>query len=110
LAGVPALQVRRLGGAAAPDTVSDKKAAATGAAQELAQQARFIGGKTFFQNGAQWIDSEVQKLSDARKVRVQFGSTEYFALLNKNQAVAKWAAQGTSVQFVLAGTVYEIHE
>jgi hypothetical protein len=88
----------------------DNKAAATGAAQELAQQARFIGGKTFFQNGAHWIDSEVQKRSEVKRVRVQFGSTEYFALLNKNREVAKWAAQGTSVQFVLADTIYEIHE
>jgi len=109
-AGLPVLQARQLGRATGPDMALDKKAAATGAAQELAQQGRFIGGKTFFQNGALWIDSEVQKRSDSRKVRVQFGSTEYFALLSKKQEVAKWAAQGTSVQFVLAGTVYEIHE
>lgn len=80
------------------------------AAQELAQQARFIGGKTFFQNGSQWIDSETQKMAVAKKVRIQFGSREYFALLKGHPEVAPWVAQGTSVQFVLAHTVYEIYE
>jgi Ca-activated chloride channel family protein len=79
-------------------------------ARDLAQQGRFVGGKTFFQNANQWIDSEVQKFGNAKRVRVQFASAEYFDLLKKHPEVLRWVAQGTSVQFVLAKTVYEIHE
>jgi Ca-activated chloride channel family protein len=101
LVGRPGEHAQSLGGEAAGTKL---------AAQELAQQSRFVGGKTFFQNGSQWVDSEVQKFVEARKVRVQFGSTEYFTLLKKQPQVAQWAAQGTSVQFVLANTVFEIHD
>lgn len=75
---------------------------------QLAQQTQSIAGKTFFQNGAQWIDAEVQKHPDARRVVVAFGSPEYFALLHRGATVAKWAAIGTQVQFVFEGVIYEV--
>jgi len=77
---------------------------------QIAQQSRFVAGKSFFQNGEQWVDSEIQKTPDAKRVRVQFGSPEYFHLLKKNPNIVRWLSQGTSVQFVLAGTVYEVYE
>lgn len=75
-----------------------------------AQQARFAGGRAFYQNGPQWIDSEVQKQNQAKRQRVQFNSEQYFALLKQQPEVAPWAALGRNVQFVLKDTIYEIHE
>jgi Ca-activated chloride channel family protein len=72
--------------------------------------SQFVGGKNFFQNGEVWVDSGVQKLKDPKKVRVEFGSPDYFDLLKKHPETASWLALGTKVQFVLAGTVYEIFD
>lgn len=73
-----------------------------------AQQNRFIAGRTFYQNGNQWVDSNVQSRQDARKVQVQFNSKEYFALLNKHANAAQWLSVGRNVQVLLGDTVYEI--
>ena len=73
-----------------------------------AQQSRFVSGKSFFQNGEQWVDSEIQKMPDAKRVRVQFNSPEYFELLTKNPRARAWLSQGRNVQFAWNGTIYEI--
>jgi hypothetical protein len=77
---------------------------------EYTQQTQFVGGRNFFQNAGQWVDSEAQKLPDAKRVRVQFGSADYFDLLKKHPETAPWLALGTRVQFVLDKAVYEIYE
>ncbi len=77
---------------------------------QYSQQTQFAGGKNFFQNGNQWMDSLVQKMPNAKKVRLQFNSPEYFALAAKNPKALPWLALGQNVQFVLSDTVYEIHE
>jgi Ca-activated chloride channel family protein len=78
--------------------------------QSYSQQAQFVAGKTFFLNQQQYIDSAIQKSPDAKRVRLQFGSEEYFEFLAKNPQAAPWAALGQNVQFLLNGTVYEIYE
>ena len=87
-------------------TAPDTKAAA----QQYAQQSRHVNNRTFYQNGAQWIDSEVQNAANAKRVRVQFDSPEYFELVKKNPGALAWLALGRNVQFVLHGAVYEIYE
>ncbi len=77
---------------------------------QYAQQNRFVAGKSFYQNGAQWVDAEAQQLKDAKAVKLQFGSTDYFALLARHPHAAQWLALGKSVQFVLNGTLYEVAE
>jgi Ca-activated chloride channel family protein len=77
---------------------------------QYGQQARFAGGRAFYQNGPQWVDSEVQMRQNAKRQRVQFNSDEYFDLLKNQPQAAQWAAVGRNVQFVLKDTVYEIHE
>jgi Ca-activated chloride channel homolog len=77
---------------------------------EYSQQAQFVAGKSFFQNNKQWIDSAVQKHPSAKRVRVQFGSQEYFDLIAKNPVALPWLALGQNVQFVLDNTVYDIYE
>ncbi len=77
---------------------------------QYAQQARFAGGRAFYQNGPQWIDSEVQKQQTSKRQRVQFNSEEYFALVKQHREAAAWVAMGKNVQFVLNDTIYEIYE
>src|SRR5580765_410715 len=38
------------------------------------EQARFVGGRSFYQNGNQWIDTNVQSAADAQRLRIQFNS------------------------------------
>jgi Ca-activated chloride channel family protein len=77
-------------------------------ARAIEQQSRFAGGRTFFRNGDKWIDSEVQKQVNAKRVQVQFGSQEYFDLLAGNPLVKSWLALGTKVEFTIGDTVYEV--
>jgi len=77
---------------------------------QYAQQAQFGAGKSFYRNDNQWVDAAVQKHPQARRVRIEFGSAEYFDLAAKHAEVLPWLALGRNVQFVLDGTVYEIHE
>ncbi len=69
-----------------------------------------MNGKNFFQNGNQWIDPAVQQNQNARRVRIQFNSTEYFALAARQPKVLPWLALGQNVQFVVDNTVYDIYE
>jgi Ca-activated chloride channel homolog len=77
-------------------------------ADRLQQQSRAAGGKTFFQNGEKWIDADVQKHQSARRVRVPFGSQQYFDLLKQQPKTQAWLAQARHVEFVLGDTIYEV--
>jgi len=108
----PALQLRRQAGVGGPaqPMAAGKPVTLETAAQQYAQQSRFVAGKTFFQNQAQWVDADAQKFEQAKKIRVQFASAEYFELQKKHPKAQAWLALGNNVQFVLEGTVYEIYE
>jgi Ca-activated chloride channel family protein len=73
-------------------------------------QGRFVAGRNAFLNNNQWVDSLAQKQSNAKHVRIQFNSTEYFALAAKEPQALPWLALGQNVQFVMRDTVYEIYE
>ena len=73
-------------------------------------QNRFVGGRAFVMKTNSWIDSEIQKKANAKRVRVQFDSPEYFDLVKKNPRTTSWLAPGRNVQFVLGETIYEIYE
>jgi Ca-activated chloride channel homolog len=77
---------------------------------EYTQQTAFAGGRTFFLNDGQWIDSLVQGSLKARRVQVRFGSPEYFELSRKNPGVLPWLALGNNVQFLMGDVVYEVTE
>jgi Ca-activated chloride channel family protein len=67
-------------------------------------------GRAFFQNGARWVDSQVQQQAAAvKRVPVEFGSPEYFALLRQHPEAAPWLALGQNVDLVLAGMIYTIN-
>ena len=93
-----------------PALATQPAADAASRVAQYAQQNRFVAGKSFYQNGEQWVDAEAQQLKDAKPVKLQFGSTDYFALLTKHPAAAQWLALGRNVQFVLNGTLYEVAE
>jgi Ca-activated chloride channel family protein len=73
-------------------------------------QGQFVAGRNAFLNNNQWIDSLVQKQSNARHIRIQFNSPEYFALAANEPKALPWLALGQNVQFVLNGSIYEIYE
>ena len=74
------------------------------------QNSQFVNGRNFYNNGSQWVDSQVQQTQTARRVRMQFNSKEYFAFAATNAAARPWLALGNNVQFVLKDTVYEIYD
>jgi len=92
--------------AATPTAPSDAK----GRLVEFSQQGQFIAGKNFYQNNTQWVDAAAQKLQNAKKQRLQFNSTEYFAFAAKNPKALPWLALGQSVQFVMGDTLIEVYE
>src|SRR5205823_1708658 len=59
---------------------------------QYAQQSQFVAGKNFFLNGKEWIDSEIQKKPNAKRLRIAFGSVEYFELTAKYPNVVSWLA------------------
>jgi len=77
---------------------------------EYTRQTQFVGGRSFYQNGEQWVDASIQKLKDAKRIRIQFGSTEYFDLIKTTPEAGSWMALGQNVQFALGNSVYEIYE
>jgi Ca-activated chloride channel family protein len=77
---------------------------------QYTQQAQFVNGRTFFQNNNQWVDSAVQKQTNAPIVNIKFGSVEYFELAGKNASAGPWLALGRNVQFVLGNTIYNVQE
>jgi Ca-activated chloride channel homolog len=77
---------------------------------QYAQETRFVGGRNFFQNNGQWIDPAVQKIPNAKRLRIQFASPEYYKLVKEHPETAPWLALGPNVQFVLAGEVCEIFD
>lgn len=87
--------------------VSSKPAAKP---ENYSQLSRYAGGRAFYQNGSQWVDSQVQQQKQAKRIQIQFASKEYFALLEKHPEVKPWLALGNQVQFVLDDIVYEVTE
>ena len=94
----------RAGGAVAGRAVEFERIA------QYTQQAQFVGGRSFYQNGNQWIDATIQKLKDPKCIRVQLNSKEYFDLVARKSEARPWLALGQNVQFALGETVYEIYE
>ena len=73
-----------------------------------AQETRLIAGKSFYQNGAEWIDSEAQGLVDAEVTEIEFGSDRYFELLGKSTQIAQWLSVANALQLVIDGKLYKI--
>jgi Ca-activated chloride channel family protein len=106
VAAAPAVSATRGGGAGSQRAGQGE----AGKVSEYTQQSRFVGGRSFYQNGNQWIDATIQKLKEPKRIRVQLNSKEYFDLVAKKPEAVPWLALGQNVQFALSDTVYEIYE
>ena len=99
-------------GLPSPDSAAAKTPSAQAREQlvQYSQQSQFVSGRNFFQNGSQWMDSEVQNNQAAKHARIQFNSPDYFAFVAKNKQALPWLALGQNVEFIMDGVVYEIYE
>lgn len=81
-----------------------------GEIKNLSQQVKNVSGRAFYQQDKFWVDSELQKLETSKVKRIQFNSDEYFALLNKEPATAKFLALGQNIRFYHNNIFYEVYE
>jgi len=95
-----------LGGMASSAAPAASEAAATRRIAQYTQQTRYVNGRSFFQNGSQWVDSNTQNLSKRQKV--QFNSSEYFELVSKHPETTQWLALGPNMLLAVEDTIYEI--
>jgi Ca-activated chloride channel family protein len=75
-----------------------------------AVETRTVGDKTFYKRGGTWTDAdaETDEASSRAKKLVKARSAEYFELLAKAPALARWFALGDDVTVLWRGTVYRV--
>ena len=69
-----------------------------------------IHGHHFVQRGGTWVDTEVEKMPEAKRIRVRFDSREFFDLLIKYPKTLPYVTAARNVALALGDTVYEIYE
>jgi Ca-activated chloride channel family protein len=77
---------------------------------EYTQNTRYLAGRAFYQNGNQWIDSNVSKQNGGNEVRLKFGSPEYFDFAEKNPEARIYLSLGQNVRLALSNTIYDIYD
>ncbi|MBI2837755.1 MAG: VWA domain-containing protein, partial [Acidobacteria bacterium] len=81
-----------------------------GKVQNLASQTKNVQGRAIYQAGNFWVDSKIQTLKQQQARRIQFGTTEYYALLDKEPQSAQFLALGRNVRFAIGEVAYEVYE
>jgi Ca-activated chloride channel family protein len=76
---------------------------------QYTQKTKYLDGRAFYQNGNQWVDSNVSKQNGGNEVRLKFGSPEYFDFSAKHPEARVYLSLGQNVRLVLAHTVYDIY-
>ncbi len=71
-----------------------------------AQQTRVINNRSFFLNGNQWTDAQVQQMKSPTHVHIAFNSDAYFDLITKYPDAAQYLSLGNNITLELGGTVY----
>jgi Ca-activated chloride channel family protein len=71
---------------------------------------RYLNGRTFYFNEGKWRDTYALNNTDMQRVKIKFGSQEYFDLLSKKPIVSKWLSLGVNVEFMMDGKIIEIEE
>ncbi|MBV8782104.1 MAG: VWA domain-containing protein, partial [Phycisphaerae bacterium] len=106
-----AMQSNGLVVTAAPAEVSaTTQPAGYKAITNYAQQVKVVNGRSFYQNGNTWLDSNFQFALNMKHKRVKFASDEYFTLLNDHHDAAAWFALGNNVDVVIGDTMYSIRD
>jgi Ca-activated chloride channel family protein len=86
----------------------DMQEAATVAADSVAPaaNAQRVGEKTFYLHDGIWRDAEIRPDASFPETRVTFGSDEYYALLARTPALARYFALGEQVSVLFEGRIY----
>jgi hypothetical protein len=69
-----------------------------------------IHGHHFVQREGRWVDADVEKMPDARRIHVRFDSREFFELLIKYPKTLPYVTTTRTVELALGDTVYVIYE
>jgi hypothetical protein len=67
---------------------------------------RHVGGKTFYLRAGVWTDSELKPETRLPETTLRFGSDEYFDLLRRTPALARFFSLGERVAVVWESRVY----
>jgi hypothetical protein len=70
--------------------------------------AQHVGGKTFYLREGVWTDAEIRADAPLPETAVAFGSDEYYALLGRIPALARYFALGEQVAVVHEGRIYRV--
>lgn len=73
-------------------------------------ETKTVGEKTFYKRGAVWTDAdaEAEEAQASPRRTVKARGEEYFQLLAKMPALARWFALGDDVTVLWRGTVYKV--
>lgn len=77
---------------------------------QYTQKTRYVSDRAFFQNGSQWVDSNVSRQNYTRNIRLKFGSPEYFDFVSNHPEAQQYLALGQNVKVALNDTVYDIYD
>jgi Ca-activated chloride channel family protein len=67
-----------------------------------------VGDKTFYLREGVWTDAEIRADTHLPETAVTFGSDDYYALLSRTPALARYFALGEQVAVVLDGRIYRV--
>jgi Ca-activated chloride channel family protein len=73
-----------------------------------AANAQRVGDKTFYLRDGVWTDAEIRAGTRLPETAVTFGSDEYYALLARVPALARYFALGEQVAVVVDGRLYRV--
>ena len=76
----------------------------------LAKPGCVIRGHHFIQRGEQWVDCDIEKMPNAKRIRVRFDSREFFELIIKYPKTLPYVSMTRNIQLAVDDTVYEIYE
>ncbi|HKP68651.1 MAG TPA: VIT and VWA domain-containing protein [Pyrinomonadaceae bacterium] len=71
-------------------------------------QNQFVASKNFFNQSNVWVDADFKPELKQKEVNLKFGSDEYFAVLNRERALAQYFALGEEVVVVWNNQVYRV--
>ena len=74
------------------------------------EKVKVTGDKTFYWKDSAWIDSEMEQGKVLPRLRLLFGSEEYFALLRNMPALARYFVLGENITVIYSGKIYEIRK
>ncbi len=71
--------------------------------------AQKVGDKTFYLRDGAWVDSEFKPEAKLPETALDFGSDEYFALIQREPQLARFFSLGERVVVVYKGRVYRVN-